>query len=346
MTQEKTEAPTPHKLKKAREEGDAPQAKDFVTTSVTVLGFAIILAFGGLFGAQLIAFTRRTLQGGFAPEFQTALAGAAADAATVFVTLLAPFAISALVAAPLATLIGQGGITLAKYKLKFDAFSPAKNLQQRFSKQNLIEFLKALLRFTVIIAIFIIVLREGLAVLFLTVFCTLDCSAAVARDMATFFVALVFGVMFVLAFLDLLIQRALWTQKQKMTPEELKREHKELDGDPILKSARKSLAKRLTATTLEEAVSYSAIMFVDGSGRAVGVYHSLEREDPEVVVTLGGAGSLAEALVARANADGAPVVADPRLVAAFIGLSGMQPVADAELKAAVTRRLIAAGVAF
>lgn len=346
MSQEKTEQPTSHKLRKALEEGDAPQSKDFVTTSVTVLGFSILLGFGGLFGAYLMVYTQRILRAGFAPDFQTALAAAASESGEVFITLLAPFTLSALVAAPLATVLGQGGLHMAKYKLKFEALDPVKNLGQRFSTQNLIEFVKALLRFTVIVAIFVFVIREGAPILLLTPFCGLDCASAVARDMALLFVAIVFAVMFLMAFLDLLIQRAIWIKKQKMTPEEIKREHKELDGDPMMKGARKSMARRLTAVTLEEAVAYAGVLFEDGDGRAVAVYHSFSREDPNVAVTLGGAGELAQSLLTRARAEGVTVIRDAEMVAACIGLSGMQPVEDPALKATITARMLKAGLQF
>lgn len=346
MSEEKTEQPTPHKLKKAREAGEVPQTKDFVTTFVTVLGFGILLGMGGVFGTNLSAFTQRAAEVGFRGDFTASLTAITADATTLFITILAPFCLAALVAAPLATVIGQGGLVFAKYKLKFDALNPASNLKQRFSKQNLIEFIKALVRFGLIIAVFVYVIREAVPTLLLSVFCTLECASDIARNTGFFFVSVVFGVMFILALIDLLIQRSLWKEKQKMTPDEVKREHKELEGDPAVKSERKAFGRRLTAVTLEEAIDYAAAVFVDGNGRAVAIYHSFERENPAVAVTLGGAGSLAVSLISRANQEGAPIILEPKIVSLTIGLSGMQAVGNPALKEMITKKLLAQGANF
>lgn len=346
MSQEKTEQPTDHKLRKAREDGDAPQTKDFVSTAVSALGLSVLLGLAGVLGAQIIGLVRRSAQGGFdAAAFETILARGAQDALTVFLTVIAPFAAAAIMIAPLATAVGQGGLTLAKYKLKFEAFSPAKNFQQRFSKQALIEFLKAVLRFAIIIAVFVFVVLEAAPVLMLSVFCGLDCASEVARDVGVFYVAIVFAIMVALALMDILLQRALWRQKQKMTPEEVKREHKELEGDPLMKRERKSLAQRLVSVTPDEAIDYASVVFVDNAGRAVAVYCSDDPADPAVTVLLGGAGAAAQRLVTRAEAEGVPVVPDARLTAATIGLSGMTAVEDPRLKAAIFERIVDAGVA-
>ena len=50
---DKTEAPTPHRLEKAREEGQIPRSKELTSLLILLVGVCIIWIGGGLLGARL-----------------------------------------------------------------------------------------------------------------------------------------------------------------------------------------------------------------------------------------------------------------------------------------------------
>lgn len=345
MTQERTEQATAQKLRKARKEGQAPQARDFVTTAVTVLGFAALLFMADDVGARFESITRSAMTLAFAPDFPQAAARLGAEIGQAALAVLAPLGLLALLIAPLATVAGQGGFTPRPFKLRFEALDPVKNAQQKFSKQNLFELLKALIRFAAILALMLWLMRDRIGALFMSPFCGLDCGAALALDAATSLVALIFAVMAVLAVIDLLLQRRFFKEQQKMSKEEVKREHKEMEGDPQMKGARKSVARRALSVTVEEGADHATAVLVDGTGRAVAVIAAAPApgEAAKATVALAAAGSAAEQLVAAANARRKPVVTDPSLIAPLMGLTGYQPVVDPALAERLVGRLRGAG---
>lgn len=345
MSQEKTEKATAHRLKKARQEGQAPQARDFVTTLVTVLGFVALLLTADSFGARFTLLARSAIDHAFAPDFRVSSVALSVEIGQAALDILAPLALVALIVAPLATFAGQGGFTPKPFKIRFEALDPIKNAQQKFSKQNFFELLKTLIRFAAILALMLWIMRAQFGALFMTVFCGLDCGASVALDSATLLVAAIFAVMAVLALVDLLLQRRFYEDQMKMSKEEVKREHKETEGDPQMKSARKAVARRVMAVTITEAADYATALIVDGAGRAVAVIAGAPEpgEAIRVTVALAASGSAAEQLLAAVNARRKPVVTDPRLAAPLMGLSGLQPVVDPALSAAVAGRLRGAG---
>jgi type III secretion protein U len=44
-----------------------------------------------------------------------------------------------------------------------------------------------------------------------------------------------------LGFMDLLVQRKLWVRRNRMKKEEIQREHKEQEGDPMIKGIRRAM---------------------------------------------------------------------------------------------------------
>ncbi len=345
MSQEKTEKATAHRLQKARKDGQAPQARDFVTTLVTVLGFVALLMTADSFGARFSLLAQSAVTHAFEPDFRGASLALAAEIGQAALEILAPLALVALIVAPLATFAGQGGFTPKPFKLRFEALNPVANAKQKFSKQNFFELLKALIRFAAILGLMVWLMREQMGALFMTVFCGLDCGASVALDTATLLVAAIFAVMAVLAMVDLMLQRRFFEDQMKMSKEDVKREHKEMEGDPQMKSARKSASRRALSVTIEDAADYATALIVDGAGRAVAVIAGAPEpgEDIRVTVALAASGSAAEQLTAAINGRLKAVVTDPALVSPLMGLSGLQPVVDPDLANRVAARLKGAG---
>lgn len=346
--QEKTEQATAHRLRKARRDGEAPQSRDFVTTTVSVLGFLALLWMLGPLGAQFVTLTRDAIAGAFAPEFEPAARSLAASAGGAAVDVLAPLALIALLAAPVASFVAQGGFTPRPFKLRPEVLNPIANAGQKLSKQNFFELLKTLVRFAVILGLMVLLFRSWIGPLFLSPFCGLDCAMTLALDAATMLALSIFAAMAVLALLDLAAQRRFFADRMKMSKDELRREQKDTQGDPKMKAARLGVARRVLTVTPEEAADYATAVLRDGEGRAAAVIVGQDETTGQLVVTvaLAGTGALARSLMTAAHAHGKPIVGEAALPAALQGYTGLQPVPDPDLRDAVAAALKRAGLQF
>ncbi|MGB7418512.1 MAG: EscU/YscU/HrcU family type III secretion system export apparatus switch protein, partial [Erythrobacter sp.] len=164
---DKTEKPTPKRLKDARKKGDIAKSKDMGAAFAT-LAFCLLFALNAAYGAQLIAeFGSQMLEAATTTEFSDIVDHFGLRAASLLIGL------SALVLGPLAA-IGlaveflQTGPILTGEKLKpsLDKMNPVEGVKRMFGKEGLVELLKTTLKVLALTAITVLVFMftlEGIA---------------------------------------------------------------------------------------------------------------------------------------------------------------------------------------
>ncbi|MBI1393864.1 MAG: flagellar type III secretion system protein FlhB [Alphaproteobacteria bacterium] len=242
--QERSHEATPQKIQKAREKGDVPVSTE-AHTAAAYLGLLIGLSVVGagtveLAGARLKSFMSR-------PEsfLDSSLSGAAIfRAATDIGAAILPLLLFPM-AAVLASLFAQNAFAFAPSKLepKFSRISIPSNAKQKFGPKGIAEFTRSLLKLTFVIAV------AGFAALgaFTTLpgFVHLDAgplSGALYKQelslLALFFVASA-----TIAAIDLPWRRFEHAKRNRMSFEDIKKENKDSEGDPYIKSARRDRAR-------------------------------------------------------------------------------------------------------
>jgi flagellar biosynthesis protein FlhB len=123
-----------------------------------------------------------------------------------------------------------------------------------------------------------------------------------------------------LALVDLLITRTSWKKKLMMTKEEIKREHKESEGDPQMKAARERAHHELLASAAVGNVKNASVVIVNPTHIACALRYDEKEGDEAPVVVASGEGDLAERIVKAARDYGVPVLRDVPLARALIEL--------------------------
>jgi flagellar biosynthetic protein FlhB len=113
----------------------------------------------------------------------------------------------------------------------------------------------------------------------------------------------------VLGLLDVFLTRRRFFDKMKMTREELKREMKEDEGDPHIRSARKRRHRELRRGSINKEVPRADAVVVNPTHIAV-VIRYRKKDDRAPRVTAKGKGPKADAIRALANEHGIPIVRD------------------------------------
>ena len=163
---DKTEQPTPKRLRESREKGDVCKSQD-VPSALTVLALSVyIIVMGGHLLESLLAMMELPMK-----LLSTPYAEAAPRAAEatfhIAVSIVAPL-VGLVMAVALVANLGQVGILFAfKGAMpKLENVSPSKWFQKVFSMKNLVEFLKNIIKVTVLGVTVWVVMRDHLPTLF------------------------------------------------------------------------------------------------------------------------------------------------------------------------------------
>lgn len=120
-------------------------------------------------------------------------------------------------------------------KPQFDHINPAKGLQKILSLRSVIEFTKGLAKVVLLASLFTFLLIAWLQPLFDAPGCAPSCLEPIVKAVLT-----PLGIAAALAFvvigvIDVPIQHWLFLRDMRMTTIEYKREHKDLEGDPLIR---------------------------------------------------------------------------------------------------------------
>jgi len=317
MAGERTEAPTPKRLRDARQRGDTPKSQELV--SMGVLLAAVV-------GLRWVApglgdYLQDVLRDGLGTQPADDLTPASAlslgrSAGLDLVLAMTPFFALLGVAAVVFNL-GQTGFLLTASRLKpnLTSISPHTGLKRLYGKEGLANLARALLKMGVVALMVGWMLRDRLAELAL--FGQLPVPLATARlSSLAFDIALRTAVvLFALTLLDFAWQRRQFFQRMRMTRQELRQDLRESDGDPQIKAAirrrRQSLLNRMIAS-----VPKADVVVTNPTHYAVALkYDPVSMAAPMVVAK--GERLLAQRIKEVARKSGVPVLEEPPLARAL-----------------------------
>jgi type III secretion protein U len=340
MSGEKTEQPTEHKIRKAREEGQVAKSKDFTQSLLVgaLFGYFLIDA-SGIFSkfAEIIMFPAQLYGLPFLDairiEFDHLLLTAA--------KLLFPFIVLVIIVGIFGEMI-QTGVLLAFKALlpKGDRMNPATNAKQMFSMKNIVEFLKSVLKVCFLTVLIAMVIRDSLNTLILIPKAGLMGAGAALADMLKTLVVYSFIAFLAIALGDLAFQRYNHRKQLMMSMDEIKQEYKQLEGDPHMKGHRKQVAKEIAMGEMTLKTRKSSVVVTNPTHLAVALYYK-EEETPLPLVMAKGKDRLAYQMVDIARASGIPVMQNVQLARDLMATTEIDQYIPAELIEPIAELLIA-----
>jgi flagellar biosynthesis protein FlhB len=144
-----------------------------------------------------------------------------------------------------------------------------------------------------------------------------------------------------LALVDVVVTRRAWLGRLRMTREEVKREHKEAEGDPSVRAARHRAYQELLAQTAIANVRTATVVVVNPTHLACALRYDEKSGDDAPVVVASGEGDLAARIAQAAGEWGVPIVRDVPLARALVELNVGDAIPEAlyEVVAEVLRDL-------
>jgi type III secretion protein U len=130
-------------------------------------------------------------------------------------------------------------------KPKLDKISIAAGAKRIFSKKQIVEVLKSIVKISFLTILLVIVIRGAIGPYIYALPCGIPCfSALTAALLAKIFIFSAFAFTLVAA-ADFAFQKKSYTKSLMMTKDEFKREYKESEGDPEIKGKRKEIAQEM-----------------------------------------------------------------------------------------------------
>jgi len=204
---------------------------------------------------------------------------------------------------------GQFGVLIATEALepKFDKLNPVNGLKQIISKKKLVELLTTVLKSVLIGLLSYSLIRGQLANI-------VSLAGGTPGDVYQAFVTLlqsifhvIVVVCLILGAIDFAVQKYFHKKELMMDKEEIKREHKESEGDPMVKGQRKQLARQWANEAPAARTERANAVVVNPTHFAVAMFYDAGEPMLPMVVAKG-RDDVAQAMIRRAHECGIPVI--------------------------------------
>ena len=335
MSEEKTEKPTPKRRKENRREGQVPRTQELGAWSAVLL-VAVMLP--TMLGHEMdtlreLMVTSLSIGGHATPQVAFELLGQGLRHVLLARVVLG----CSIMLVGVAGALSQGGFYLATkaVKPKFSKLDPIKGAKRIFGLQSLWEGAKMLVKASLVGLLVwgalkgLTPLLGGLMPIPVVVEALSAQAVALVRDVA------LAGI--VMAAADHAVARRRVGKQTRMTKQEVKQEHKQSEGDPLVKSAMRSRQLAAARNRMMADVPTADVVLVNPTHVAVALRYEPERGAPRVVAR--GAGVIAAAIRERAGESRVPLVRDVPLARALHASTRVGQEIPPELFAAVAQVL-------
>ena len=287
---DKSEEPTGKRLEESRKKGQIARSKELNTLAVTLTGTMALIIFGAYMGNVLMDIMR----GNFSlprevlmSERSMALYLLASGKEALLA--MQPFLIALLIASIVGP-IALGGWLFSTEALqpKASRMNPLAGLKRMFSVQALVELLKALAKFLVILAVALVVLSVDQDDLLAIANEPIEPAILHSLKVVGWSAFWLSCGLILIAAVDAPFQ--LWSHKQKlkMTKQEVRDEYKDTEGKPEVKGRIRQLQREMAERRMMQAVPQADVVITNPTHFAVALKYDPEKGSAPLLLAKGG----------------------------------------------------------
>lgn len=325
---EKTEEPTPRKLEQAREKGDIVYTPE-VGSALSLIALTGIVAFmAGPIASQMahafIGFLSMPDQYSTQPGALEHILG------QIGLKLLAIFGMTclALAAAGVASryIQDKGTFTGERLQPKLEKLNPIEGFKRVFGKQAFASFLKSLAKLGVVGSVMLWALwpkdstLENLSLL--------DANALLpyVQDRVVAMLIALTSASALIAVADYVFTRQSYMKRQRMSPREIKEEHRQQDGDPMIKAKLRQIRMQRSRQRMMQNVPQASVIITNPTHYAVALKYDPITTPAPICLAMG-VDAVALRIREVAQEHDIPIVEDPPLARALFATAELdQPI--------------------
>lgn len=286
---EKTEKATPKRRQDERNKGKVAKSQDINTAFILLFSFIMLMVSGGMIKDKLAALYRDTfteyihwqITENTVPQLFREVTVTAAE-------IIAPV-MTAGILAGIAANLAQIGFLFTTESMKFDLkkIDPIQGAKRIFSIRALVELLKSLLKIVCIGTITFTVIWMYKDDMMMLAFKSIDSSLAFFGKITVIMgIAATIALIF-LAVFDYAYQRYDFEKNMKMSKQDIKEEHKNMEGDPFIKSKRKEKQRQIAMQRMMSEVPNADVVITNPTHYAIAVKYDEKKAAAPYIVAKG-----------------------------------------------------------
>jgi flagellar biosynthetic protein FlhB len=287
---DKTEEPTPHRLREAREKGQVAKSKEVTTAVLLLLTYFLFRYLGPFMWRNLAEMAVTIFQ--LIPEaknFNLPFVGylfLIGLRAMAFV-LLPIFGITFIAALAAEALQTGFVVALDPISPKLERVNPLEGLKRMFSMQGLVELVKSILKIVIVFYIAWYAAKDDLPFIMVLVESHPWQAVVLGGDIA-YRIAMRVGLFYIaIALLDYFYKRWEYMRNLKMTRQEVKEEYKRLEGDPMVKQRMRDLQRQVAQQRMMSSVPQADVVVTNPTHLAVALKYEQAKMKAPVVLAKG-----------------------------------------------------------
>ncbi|MDN0086148.1 EscU/YscU/HrcU family type III secretion system export apparatus switch protein [Yersinia nurmii] len=307
MSSNKTEQPTQKKLKDAAKKGQSFKSKDLIISCLILIGAEYIINISSF--SEMGKIVTEVIANGFSNTFHEY----ARMVAWTGLKLLLPFLLLCIFASVFPTLLQTGFLIATKaLKINFAALNPASGVKKLFSLRSVKDVIKSCLYLVSFIVATNIFWEKNKELLYSQVNGAPQQIILVWGELFHSLIMICLSCLLMVIILDALAEFFLHIKDNKMDKQEVKREAKEQDGNPEMKSKRKEIHMEMLSEQVKSDIENSKVIVANPTHIAVGIYLNLD-VIPIPFISVLETNQRAIAVRAYAKKVGIPVIEDVKL---------------------------------
>jgi len=338
--QERTEQATPKRLQEAREKGQISRSRELSTMAVLMTSAAAMILTGESAVYKLMAIMHTQFDLTIADIKDTVnILDKCMELFSQALLAILPFILIVFVSSILSpNAVGGWVFSVQSFAFKIEKLDPIKGISRLFSMKSLVELIKALLKFLIVLAVSIAILYGNINDIFAVGNMDVNVAISEITSMLVWSFMIISSSMIVIALIDVPFQIWDHSRQLKMTRQEVKEEYKQTDGNPELKRHLKERQRELAQRRMMEEVPKADVIITNPTHYSVALRYDQDSMSAPVVVAKG-KDLIAFQIRNIAKVNDVPIISSPPLSRALYHSTDLQQEIPAGLFMAVAQVL-------
>ncbi len=282
--EDKTEDPTEKRRRDAREKGQVARSQELNTVFVLLTGFLSLRILWEYIYSNIAEYTiyiyNHLAQSTSIETIREIFLG--------IMLLLAKTAFPVMIAIMimgLAVNIYQVGFVVTTQRLEFDLarLNPINGFGRILSKRSLVELVKSIFKIIIIGSFLYSYLKDQIPFMPYLIYFDLPRSLEEIASIIFMMVYKVLGIIMIMAILDFMYQKWQLTQDLKMSKQEVKDEHKQVEGDPQIKAKIRRKQREMAMMRMMQEVPKADVIITNPTHLAIALMYKQGMTAPLII---------------------------------------------------------------
>jgi len=286
---QRTEEPTARRLSRAHEEGQYPASSEATGAAVVLGAVAMLVYMGGAWFHQIaqdfsagFSFDRKTLDTPFL------LPGVFASQLTNGLLMLVPLMLLTAVFAILGSGVTGGyHFSIAAIAPNFSKLNPWSGIQRMFGTEALVQLIKSILKFSLVTFVLYWMLDRHFAALMSVGSLEVGPAMALSGKLISDSMLWLAGSLLLIALIDVPYQRYSFMKRMRMTKQEIKDEHKDMEGRPEVKQQIRRRQREVATQRMMQKVKDADVIITNPEHFAVALSYDPSSDGAPILLAKG-----------------------------------------------------------